>query len=139
MKFSASIETHRDFGGDAFDIMRVALAFFPDRLARGVLGRLDVELCYVPILMPEELMCGYPARSGIDRTRRVIHGSPQLDADGWAAASVEGRIAIYARGLRKCAPLLREMGATDTEIRTLLVEVDAFAAHAAHRLDAPGT
>ena len=138
MKFSASIETHHGFGRDAFDIMRAALDFFPARLSEGVLGRLDVELCYVPILMPEELAGGYPARSGLDRTKRIIFCSPQLDADDWVTASVEGRIALYTQGLRACVPLMRRMGASDAEIRAILGEVDAFAAHAARRLEAPG-
>ena len=137
MKFSASIETRHGFGRDAFDIMRAALDFFPARLAAGVLGRLDLELCYVPILMPEELVDAYPARSRIDRAKRIISCSPRLDADKWATASVEGRIALYAQGLRECAPLVQKVGATDAEIRAMLDEVDAFAAHAARQLKAP--
>ena len=137
MKFAASMETHRDFGRLPFDLLRTALDFFPARLAEGVLGRLDLELCYVPILVPKELAGGYPARSRIDRAKRVMFCSPQLDADEWLAASVGGRITAYAQGLRECAPLMRDMGATDAEVRAMLDEMDAFAAHAARWLKAP--
>ena len=134
MKFTASMETHRHFGRLPSDLLRMALDFFPARLAEGVLGRLDLELCYVPILVPEELVGGYPARSRVDRATGVMSCSPQLDAERWTTASVEGRIALYVQGLRACAPLMQKMGATEPEVRAMLVEVDAFAAHAAHRL-----
>ena len=135
MKFTASIETHSHFGRLPFELLRAALDFFPSRLAEGVLGCVHLELCYAPILMPEELVDAYPARSRIDRAKRIISCSPQLDADDWMAASVEGRIALYAQGLRECASLMKRMGASDAEIQAMLGEVDAFAAH---RLDAPG-
>ena len=138
MKFAASMETHRHFGRLPFDLVRAALDFFPARLAEGVLGRLDLELCYVPILMPEKLMAAYPARSRIDRAKRIIFCSLQLDADEWATASVEGRIALYAQGLRECVPLMRRMGASAAEIRAMLGEVDALASHAARQLGGPG-
>ena len=138
MKFTASMETHGHFGRLPSDLLRAALDFFPARLAEGVLGRLDLELCYVPILMPEKLMAAYPARSRIDRAKRIIFCSPRLDGDDWMAASVEGRIALYAQGLRECASLMRRMGASAAEIRAMLGEVDALASHAARQLGGPG-
>lgn len=80
------------------------------------LQELELEVCYIPIVMDESGRKKYKARSRLDRRSRIYYCCPQLAIEPFLTGTPRERFAEYLGGLRECGPALAKLGATDEQV-----------------------
>ncbi len=130
MEFWSSAEVHKPaFTG--LNAVRLSVEpFLNSALAASDLAKLNGELRYIPIIMPEGMRERYPARSRLDKTERIYSCSPQLDYDVFVEGTFEEQLEEYLRGVAESAPHLADLGATPQQI----VQFENIIAGAAQRI-----
>ena len=84
------------------------------------LAEKDIELCYIPILMPDEDLHRYPARSKYSRKENVLYCCPQLDYNRYQNGNAADRRAVMFDGLFESDKLMRRANFTEEEIEEFL-------------------
>ncbi len=82
------------------------------RLASSDLGEIDLEICYIPILMPPDLQAIYPSRSKYDRKLGVSFPCPQLTYDCFVSGTQPEQIQEFVNGLHVVSEHLKIIGVT---------------------------
>lgn len=90
--------------------------FLNEAFAASHLATLDAKLRYVPIIMPDSMRAGYPARSRLRKKERVYDCAPLLDYTIFVDGNVEEQLREYLRGIAQSAPHLAGLGATPQQI-----------------------
>lgn len=113
MKFSNAAEVHKD----AYPALRRVRTIVDDYILGAMknsrqLDKLDIEIRYVPILMPPDFIERYPARSKLLLKKKEFDCSPQLNYEVFVSGTFEQQVNEYVRGLSDSVPYLKELGAT---------------------------
>jgi hypothetical protein len=80
------------------------------------LPRWQCKLRYVPIVMPEEMLPRYPARSKLRKKDRIYDCAPILDFEVFVEGRFEDQLREYLRGIAPSAPHLASLGASPQQI-----------------------
>lgn len=95
---------------------KLVTPYVNNALAISSLATLDVELRYIPIIMPEGMRERYPARSKLRLKSRIYDCAPQLDYDVFIEGSFRDQLKEYVRGIALSTPFLDKFGATDEQV-----------------------
>lgn len=95
------------------------------RISESSLLNLDTEFCYIPILMPNDMLDRYPARSSYSRKEDVIYCCPQLDYDRYKSGDGAVRREVVYEGLGEARKLMKRANFSDAQIEEFLAIVEA--------------
>jgi hypothetical protein len=104
--------------------------FLNAAFAASSLATLDVELRYVPIIMPEGMRERYPARSKLRKKERLFDCAPQLNYEVFVEGGFEDQLREYLRGIALSSSYLAPLGASPEQI----AEFEAILANAVDRI-----
>lgn len=121
MKYSNSSESDWRVDGPALSaISNRAEEILSYKLSMGELEKLKITLLYTPILMGDDLLASYPARTRRSVKNRVIFCSPQLDHEAFVSGDWPTKVEVFFSGLKEAVPLLERFGATQGIVREYL-------------------
>ena len=113
-----------------FDETRKAVdKLIKSEIDNGSLKSLDMEYCYIPIVMTDDLIDLYPPRSRIDKLERRIYNSPQLDFQIFINGTKSERVEEYIRGIRSSKKLLISAGLNRDQIKEFEYSLDKISHH----------
>ncbi len=84
--------------------------------SKSALANFDLELRYVPIVMPEELRHRHPTGSKIHKKKRLYDCAPQLDYQVFVTGNFEDQLREYVRGLAEAGDHLSIFGASKEQV-----------------------
>ena len=85
-------------------------------LSESRLADVDLQVRYVPIVMPPDLLERYPARSRAHIEKRIIDCSPQLNHSVFSDGTPALRRKEYLAGLRTAKAFMPQFNITSDEI-----------------------
>jgi hypothetical protein len=85
-------------------------------LSDSSLAEVDLQIRYVPIVMPPELQARYPARSKALVKSKVLDCSPQLNYSIFADGTSELQFKEYLRGIRTAKEYMPAFAMTAEQI-----------------------
>ena len=88
-------------------------------LAKPQFEAMPVDLGYVPIVMAEDSLETYKARTKVRLTKRLLDSAPQLPFDIFLTGSDEEAVRAYLNGLRGDLPKLARLGLRKDEIASV--------------------
>jgi len=116
MEFWASAEVH----GVAFDDLETTRKcvepYLNTAFAQSSLADVDMELRYIPIVMPVDMHERYTERSRARVKQRVYACAPHLDYDLFVSGTLEQQLNEYLRGIALSAPHLHKFGLTPEQV-----------------------
>jgi hypothetical protein len=118
MKFWASCEGHLPAYEGVKRCRHAVEPYLNAAFAASSLASLDLELRYVPIVMPVDMHDKYTERSRARIKQRIYDCAPQLDYETFVSGSFAEQLADYLRGVALSAPHLNKFGATYEQVRT---------------------
>lgn len=113
MMFADSVETHKDVYENIWVVARVVRSFLQDEMSKGEFAASDIEVLYVPVVMPEDIIERYPERSRLRRRTKTAICSPQLNYQVFLSESRSEQLAEYLRGLMNVVPLIAKLEGDD--------------------------
>lgn len=117
MRFRDSAEVFKDAYPACDRIARYVRGYLERALQESEqLGKLEITVRYIPIIMPEPLRARYPARSKLRRRERLYDCAPQLEYETFVDGSFEQQIDEYIRGLSESVEFLPKLGATPEQV-----------------------
>jgi hypothetical protein len=117
MKFSESAEAHQPAFDDLVRAAECVEQYLNAAFAKSSLAAVDMELRYVPIVMPIDMQDRYPERSKARVKQRIYDCAPHLDYDLFVFGTLEEQLNEYLRGIGQAAPHLRRFGLTTEQVR----------------------
>ncbi len=116
MELVASSESHIH-AGERFGSYSIALENrVIDLVATSSLHEFDAKVRYVPIIMPPERTEAYPARSRLEKSKRIVDVCPQLNFHIFRDRSDDALKMEWLRGLESVADGLGRLGASQEMI-----------------------
>ena len=94
-----------------------------NEMESGKLAAIDLEVCYIPIVMGVDFADLYPARSSYSKTDNRVYHSPHLNCDLFRSGTREERERAYLNGLLLAKPWLEKAGLTDAQLDEFEVKV----------------
>ncbi len=85
-------------------------------MAESTLREFDAKIRYIPIIMDETGRARYPARSRLERKKRIYNCCPQLPIEPFLTGTARERFEVYIGGLRECGPALAKLGASKEQV-----------------------
>lgn len=125
MIFWASAEVFIDAHPALDRARRCVEPYLNAAFSESALRTLDVEIRYIPIIMPAEARDRYPARSKLRKRLRLYDCAPQLNYDVFVSGAFEDQLKEYLRGVSEAAPHLAALGATPEQIEEFKVILDS--------------
>lgn len=92
-------------------------------LHKGALSDVDIEFCYIPIIMGPDFADLYPARSNFDRKQKKLFHSPQLRYEIFNLGTDAERRGEYLNGMLLACPMLEKIGLTAKQLSDFLTAV----------------
>lgn len=118
MNFKWSAEVFKDASDGLLRSSKAVEAYLRGAFAESnKLSDLPITVRYVPIAMPDMLLPRYPARSKLRKKEALYDCAPQLDYSVFVSGTFEEQLREYLRGLAETVPHLRDLGATDDQVR----------------------
>jgi hypothetical protein len=131
LEFWASSESDAASFGALDRVRRSVEPVLQEMLASSNLAAANLRFRYVPIVMTDEILDQYPARSRAQLKQRILDCAPQLDRRSFIHGSFGDQVQTYVEGIRTALPLLPKFGLSPTDVRdfeALLAKVvDRFA------------
>lgn len=116
MEFWASAEVF-DLADSALDkVRRLAEPLLNEAFGASTLSRIEAELRYVPIVMPQGMRERYPARSRMRKKQKIYLCAPQLNYEIFVDGRFEQQVREYFRGIAESASHLSGLGASPEQI-----------------------
>jgi hypothetical protein len=116
MIFWASAEVFQP----AYDMLRRCRVSIEERLnkdlAKSSLLNLNVQIRYVPIVMPSDMIARYPARTNVQKSKRLLDCAPQLDYDAFIDTDFPRALHEYIQGIIRESHHLSELGLSTSQI-----------------------
>jgi hypothetical protein len=116
MKYSWSAEVYKPTSDAIFRCARHIETIIEDSFQRASLSELDMELRYVPIVMPTEWHHKYKERSRCRLKQRIYDCAPHLNYETFVSGSYAAQIEEFIRGMKTSAPHLLWFGASDKQV-----------------------
>jgi len=129
MIFWASSEVYQPVGKISETIRCCVESFLNDTFETSSLATLEVELRYIPIIMPEGMRERYPARSKLIKNEKAYLSAPQLDYNIFVSGTLEEQLREYIRGIDLPVPHLAGLGASDEQIKEFKKIIASAAEH----------
>ena len=79
-------------------------------LQSGLLADVQLELCYIPIVMDKDFIDLYPERATFDKRAGKVLSSPHLDFAVFKSFSLRSAQSEYLRGLSTASRILSKAG-----------------------------
>ena len=117
MEFWASCEVYKPATTTLERARHCVEPFLNAAFSRSSLSKLDCEIRYVPIVMPEEYHDRYPARSKLRKKQKLYDCAPILDYEVFVNGTLEDQLREYLRGIAESAPYLADLGASPEQIQ----------------------
>ncbi|WP_267389729.1 hypothetical protein [Sphingomonas sp. GC_Shp_3] len=116
MKYSWSAEVYKSASDAILQCARKIETILAEGFSSGSLSDLDMELRYVPIVMPMESHLKYKERSKCRLKQRIYDCAPHLDYETFVSGSYAAQIEEFIRGMKTSAPYLTRFGASDKQV-----------------------
>ena len=116
MKFWASSEIYKPADAGSETARKMIVPFLNAEFEKSPLATLDVEIRYIPIIMPGGMRECYPARSKLRTMQRLYDCAPQLNYEIFVEGTLKDQLHEYIRGISESAPHLARLGATPEQI-----------------------
>lgn len=104
---------------------RAVEAYLNQAFATSSLATLDVEIRYIPIIMPAGMRERYPARSKLRKKQNLYVCAPQLNYDVFIADDYEAQLKEYIAGLASTTQHLPALGASPEQVTDFNLIIDA--------------
>jgi hypothetical protein len=85
-------------------------------LKSGSMADIDLELCYIPIVMSDDFVELYPARSSYSKIDKRVYHSPQLNFETFRDGSSKERDNAFIEGLLLAKSFLSEAGIEERQV-----------------------
>jgi hypothetical protein len=116
MHISASAEVFR-LAYPALDKGRkLVIPHLNDAFKASSLAEFEVEIRYVPIVMPEGMRERYPARSKLRLKERLYDCAPHLNYEVFVSGTESMQLKEYLSGIASSAPHLARLGVSAEQI-----------------------
>lgn len=135
MQYISRAEVDGEVGDFLRTIRDISETAFLPILADYSVWELDCKIRYVPIIMRPDWAARYPARSRLERKKRIYNCCPQLEFEPFQLKKQQVAATVYIEGLRECGPALIKLGATAEQAGEFELALDA--ALEAVRMQAP--
>ncbi|WP_395396028.1 hypothetical protein WBP07_22110 (plasmid) [Novosphingobium sp. BL-8A] len=116
MRFWASAEVYQPAFFSLDRARRCVEGHLNTALNTSVLADADIELGYIPIVMPADMRKEYPQRSRASIRKRTYTCAPQLDYDVFVTGAFEEQILEYLRGLSQVSAHLPKFGFNSEQV-----------------------
>ena len=116
MKFGWSAEVTLEVQKALNTIAPIAASYLDTALSAPPLDAVDIEICYVPVLMNKHHIGNYPARSRRSIKERTIYCAPQLDHDRWIAGDQTDKMDVWMTGLNDAIVYLERFGVSGDQL-----------------------
>jgi hypothetical protein len=117
VKYTYSAEVFKPAYASLAEVARMVDKYLQAAISTSGLSGLDVELRYVPIVMPTNMHGRYSERSKLRKSQRLYDCAPTLNYDFFVSGSKEAQLNEYIRGIRLSSPFLAQLGASGEQVR----------------------
>jgi hypothetical protein len=116
MNFWASSEVHSPASLGSEAVRRFVVPYINAALTASTLGEVQVEVRYVPIIMPAAMKSRYPARTRVVKRTGTYDCAPQLDYDVFVEGTFMDQVDEYLRPFLASGAHLSQLGLAQEDI-----------------------
>jgi hypothetical protein len=91
------------------EVRKLVHPFLDEKIAKSALAGSDIVLRYIPIIMGDDHKHEYPARSRLERKKRIINCCPQLSTIPFVEGTLREQVSEYLSGLGEVAMYLGKL------------------------------
>jgi hypothetical protein len=116
MKFWASSESYGPAGVNVERARQIVEPYLVKALNESLLKNVELEIRYVPIVMPSDMHKIYPQRSRAHVKKKIFDCAPHLCYEVFNSTDYAQQISQYVRGIEQSVPHLAKFGLTPVQI-----------------------
>jgi hypothetical protein len=116
MEFWASAEVHQPATFGLERARHCVEPYLNSAFAKSSLAEFDMELRYIPIVMPTDMHDRYTERSKARIKQRIYDCAPHLDYELFVSGTLEQQLNEYLRGIAQSASHLHKFGLTPEQV-----------------------
>lgn len=98
--------------------------FINNELQNSTLNKFDTDISYCPIVLSDEFVGVYPARSKMSHKQKIYYCSPKLNFETFHTGTLAEALNEFVVGLQECLPQIQKLGASDKQRESFRLILD---------------